>query len=88
MGFNSAFKGLISYKEVLKFQLAIDEALGVDLRTHNFPTCNEVTAILLVGIMGAEGDIFHQRYSGLQRINDTQPAFDPLHFLCRSHIVN
>jgi len=80
---------LISYKEVLNFQLAIDEALGVDLRTHNRPTCNEVTAILLVGSMGAEGDIiFHQRDGGLQRISDTQPAFDPLHFLCCSHIVN
>jgi hypothetical protein len=75
---------LIRYKEVFKFQLAIDKALGVDLRTHNLPTCNEVTAILLVGIMGVEGDIFHQRYAGLQRISDTQPAFDPLHFLCCS----
>jgi hypothetical protein len=34
--------------------LAIDEALGVDLRKHNRPTCDEVAAILLDENMGGE----------------------------------
>jgi len=80
---------LIRCQEVLNFRLAIDEALGVDLLKHSRSTCNDVTSILLDGSIGGEVDIiFHQRDGGLQRISDMQPSFDPLHFLCCSHIVN
>ena len=37
----------IRNKEVLFVRLATHEAPGVDLQTHNRPTCNEVVAILL-----------------------------------------
>jgi hypothetical protein len=41
--------------------LEIHEALGVFLQTHNHPTWNKVTAILLGNHMGAERDIIlHQ----------------------------
>jgi hypothetical protein len=45
------------------------------------PACQEVAAILLEDNMRAERDItLHQRGVGLQRINDTLPVCDPLHF--------
>jgi len=70
----------IGNQEVLNVRLAIHAALGVDLRTHNRPTCSEVAAILLDN-MGAERDnILHRRGSGLQRISDTHPAYDRLYF--------
>jgi len=71
----------IGNQEVLNVRLAIHEALGVDLRTHNRSTCSEVAAILLDN-MGAERDIIlHRRGSGLQRISGMHPAYDPLPFL-------
>jgi hypothetical protein len=71
--------GFIRYQEILNARLAIYEAPGVDLRTHNRPTCNEVAAILLDVNIGAEGDIIlHQRGGGLQRISDRHPAYDPV----------
>jgi hypothetical protein len=70
----------IGNQEVLGVRLAIRKALGADLRTHNRPTCSEVAAIVLDN-MGAERDIIlHRQGSGLQRISDTHPAYDPLHF--------
>jgi hypothetical protein len=45
------------------------------------PEYQEVAAILLEDNTGAERDItLHQRGVGLQRISDTLPAYDPLHF--------
>jgi len=38
--------------------------------------------------MEAEWDILHQRGGGLDRISDRQPAYDPMHFLYCSHMVN
>jgi hypothetical protein len=40
-------------QEVLSVRLETHQAPGVDLRTHNYPTCNEVAAILL-DKMGAD----------------------------------
>ena len=42
----------IRNQEVLNVRLAIHEAPGVDWRTNNSPTCNEVAAILLYNNMG------------------------------------
>jgi len=73
--------GFIRYQEVLSVRLAIYEAPGIDLRTHNRPTSNEVAAILLDDTMGAERDIIlHRRVGGLQRISDRQPAYDTVYF--------
>lgn len=70
---------LAGYQAVLNVRLAIYEAQGVNMQTHNRPTCNEVTAILLDDNMGAESDIIlHQRGGGLQRISDRHPAYDPV----------
>jgi hypothetical protein len=55
-------------QEVLSVRLAIHEAPGVDWRTHNSPTCNEVAAISHYGNVGAVRDIIlHRRCGGLQR---------------------
>jgi hypothetical protein len=71
----------IRSQESVNVRLAIHKAPGVDLRTHNCPTCNNVAAILLDDNMGAERDIIlHFQDGGLQRICDTHPAYDPLHF--------
>lgn len=65
---------------VLSVRLATDETAGVDLRTHNCPSYNEVAAIVLDNV-GAEGNMMlHQRGGELGRISDTVPAYDPLHF--------
>ena len=51
----------IKNQEVLSVRLATDETLGVDLRTHNCPTYNEMAAIVLDNV-GAKGDMMlHQR---------------------------
>jgi hypothetical protein len=53
---------LVRNQEVFNVRLATNEAPGVDLRTHNRPTCDEVAAILLEENMGGEGVIIlHQR---------------------------
>jgi len=53
-------------QEVLNVRLAIHEAPGVDWRTHDSPTCNEVAAILLYDNMGAVRDIIlHLQCGGL-----------------------
>jgi len=68
-------------QEILNVRLKIHKAPGVYLRTHNRPTCDEVTVILLDDTTGAERIIIlHQRIRGLQRISDTHPAYDQLHF--------
>jgi hypothetical protein len=68
-------------QEILNVRLKIHEDPGVDLRTHNHPTCYEGVAILLDENMGGEGFIvLHQRGRGLQRISYTHSAFDPLRF--------
>jgi hypothetical protein len=43
----------IRNQQVLNVRLKIHEAPGVDLQTHDSPTCNEVAAILLYDNMGA-----------------------------------
>jgi hypothetical protein len=64
----------IGNQEVLNVRLAIRKVLGVDLRTHNRPTCSEVAAVVLDN-MGVERDIIlHQQGRELQRISDTHPA--------------
>ena len=68
----------IRNKEVLNIRLATDETPGVDLRTHNCPTYNEVAAIVLDNV-GAEGDMM-LRGGELGRISDKLPVSDPLHF--------
>jgi hypothetical protein len=71
----------IRNQEVIYVRLAFHEAPEVDFQTHNRPTCNEVAAILLDATMVAERDIIlYLRGVGLQRISDTHPAYDPLHF--------
>jgi hypothetical protein len=71
----------IGNQEVLNFRLAIHEAPGVDWRTNNSLTCNEVAATLLYDNMGVVRNfILHLRCGGLQRINDTHPTCVPLHF--------
>jgi hypothetical protein len=73
--------GFIRYQDVLSVRLAIYEAPGVDLRTHNHPKSNKVAAILLADTMEAERDIIlHQQVGRLQRISDTHPAYDPVYF--------
>jgi hypothetical protein len=70
-------------QEVLNVRLTINEDTGVDPRTHNRPTCDEVAAILLDENLGSEGVIIlHQRevVGGLQRISDKHAAYDPLCF--------
>jgi hypothetical protein len=44
-------------REVLNVRLAIREAPGIELRTHNRPTCNEVSAKLRDVNMGGERNI-------------------------------
>ena len=44
-------------------------------------SCEDMAAILLDDNMGAERDIIlHQRYRGIERINDKHRAFHPLRF--------
>jgi len=65
----------LTYQEVLKVRFTINEAPGVDLRT----TCDVVVAILLHENMGGECIIILcQRGRGLQQINDTPSAYNPL----------
>jgi hypothetical protein len=63
--FVEMFRGsgeLIRYQEAINARLAIHEAPGVHLRTHDRQTCKESAAILLVENMRAEQDIIlHQR---------------------------
>jgi hypothetical protein len=57
----------ITDQEVLNVRLAIHKAPGVDWRTNNGPTCNEVAAILLYDNMVAVRDIIlHLRCGVLQ----------------------
>jgi hypothetical protein len=73
--------GFIRYQEFPNVRLAIYEALGVDLLTHNRQKCNEMATILLDDNMGAERDIIlHQQGGRLQRISDRHPAYDPVYF--------
>jgi hypothetical protein len=67
----------IRNQEVLSLRLATHETTRVDLRTKNSSRYKEVAAILLDDNVGDERDIIlHQ----LQRISDTHPACDSLHF--------
>ncbi len=54
---------------------------GLDHRTHNSPTADEVAAIIIdEGATNERDIILHKRSGGLQRISDLHPAYDPLHF--------
>ena len=72
----------ISNEEFFSLRLAFHKVPVFDLRTQNSPTCNDLATILHDDNMGAERYIIlHQKNLGLQRINDTEPEYDPLHFL-------
>jgi hypothetical protein len=76
----------IRNEEVLTARFANYETPRVDLRTPYHPPCKEVAAILLDDSMGAERDIIlHQKGGRLQKTNERQPVYNPVHFPLQFH---
>src|SRR5512138_1192270 len=73
---------LMRYGDVNDFRLVIHANHGMDLRTHNKPSVNEVAAIIVDdGIDDPRDVVVHLRGDGrLQRISDIHPSYDPLQF--------
>src|SRR5512138_351968 len=73
---------LMRHGDVNDFRLVIHANHGMDLRTHNKPSVNEVAAIIAdEGIDDPRDVVVHLREDGrLQRISDIHPGYDPLQF--------